>query len=442
MFTTKDYALSIQHLLAMFGATVLVPLITGLSPATALLCAGLGTLVFHCCTKFMVPVFLGSSFAFIPALCAIINKDPANIPNAQCGIMAAGAVYLILALLTKLVGAKAIKYLFPPCVTGPVIIIIGLSLTGVAINDSFGFTGAPYTFTTQTVINGLIAIFTFVVMAVGMNTQKGIFKLIPILIAIALGYLLCVILSFTPGFKMDYTAITNAPWFNIPFKTQGFVSLPKFSWEAIVLLAPVALVTFMEHIGDITTNGAVVGKDFFKDPGLHRTLMGDGLATMVAGLLGGPANTTYSENTGVLATTRNYNPALLRLAAVFAIILSLVGKFGAVLQTIPGPVKGGVELMLFGMIAAIGIRTIVESKIDVSGSRNLSVMAGTLCAGLGLGSIGGIPVKFGSVTLSFSALFIATLVGVLLNLFLPGKASHNESDAQTPKLQLDDKKQK
>ncbi|MBR4220061.1 MAG: uracil-xanthine permease [Victivallales bacterium] len=436
MFTTKDYALSLQHLLAMFGATVLVPIITGLNPSTALLCAGLGTLVFHLCTKGIVPVFLGSSFAFIPVLCSIIQKQPENIPYAQCGIIAAGAVYLILSLIVKLVGTKTIKYLFPPCVTGPVIIIIGLSLTPIAIKDAFGFDNDVYTFTSQAVINGLVALFTFVVMAIGMNLEKGIFKLIPILIAIVLGYLLCVILSFPGGFKMDYTPIINAPWVNTPFLTNGFVTLPKFNWHAIVLIAPVALVTFMEHIGDITTNGAVVGKDFFKDPGLHRTLMGDGLATMVAGLLGGPANTTYSENTGVLATTRNYNPALLRLAALFAIMLGLLGKFGAFLQTIPRPVKGGIELMLFGMIAAIGIRTIVESKIDVSGSRNLSIMAGTLCAGLGLGAIDGIPINFGSVSLKISALFIATLVGVLLNLLLPGNPVHNEKAAETPKLDL------
>ena len=231
---------------------------------------------------------------------------------------------------------------------------------------------------------------------------------------------------------MDYSAVKNAPWFNVPFMTDGFLTLPRFKMDAIVMIAPVALITFMEHIGDITTNGAVVGKDFFKDPGLHRTLMGDGLATMVAGFLGGPANTTYSENTGVLATTRNYNPSILRLAAIFAIILGLFGKFGAVLQTIPGPVKGGIELMLFGMIAAIGIRTIVESNMDVSSNRNLSVMAGVLCSGLGLGAIGGgIPLTFGSVTLSFSALFVATLVGVILNLLLPGRKTGN-SQAQSP----------
>ena len=234
---------------------------------------------------------------------------------------------------------------------------------------------------------------------------------------------------------MDFSAIVSSPWINVPYYTENFITLPKFSLDAIIMLAPIALVTFMEHIGDITTNGAVVGKDFFKDPGLHRTLMGDGLATMLAGFLGGPANTTYSENTGVLATTRNYNPAILRLTAVFAIFLGLIGKFGAILTTIPGPVKGGIELMLFGMIAAIGIRTIVESKLDLTSSRNLSVMAGTLCAGLGLNAIGGVPLKFGNVTLTFSALFIATLVGVIMNLILPGKAisgAVGDKEAATP----------
>ncbi len=428
-FTMKDYALSVQHLLAMFGATVLVPLLTGLSPAVALFTAGVGTLVFHLCTKGIVPVFLGSSFAFIAAICTIVGSDPDNIPYAQSGIIAAGAVYLMLAIITKLLGHNAIRYLFPPVVTGPVIIIIGLSLTGTAINDSFGFVGNVYAFSWDTILNGLIALATFAIMAMGMNWKSGFVKVVPILVGIVSGYLLCVILHFLGLFQMDFTPIANAPWFNVPYVTKGFITLPKFSANAIVLIAPVAIVTFMEHIGDITTNGAVVGKNFFENPGLHRTLLGDGLATMVAGFFGGPANTTYSENTGVLATTGNYNPAILRLAAVFAIILGLFGKFGAVLLTIPGPVRGGIELMLFGMIAAIGIRTIVEAGLDMGSSRNLSIMAGTLCAGLGLGSIGGIPVKFGSVSLTFSALFIATLAGVLLNLLLPDdKASGAAAD--------------
>ena len=427
-FTTKDYALSIQHLLAMFGATVLVPLLTGISPAVALLTAGLGTLLFHLCTKGIVPVFLGSSFAFIGGLCAIIKGDPANIPYAQCGIIAAGLVYLILAIITKIIGQNGIRRLFPPIVTGPVIIIIGLSLTGIAISDSFGFVGAPYTFTLGTLTNACIALFTFAIMAIGMNWKTGFIKVIPILVGILCGYILCCILHLCGGFSMDFSSIAKSPWVNVPYVTENFITLPKFSLDAIIMLAPIALVTFMEHIGDITTNGAVVGKDFFKDPGLHRTLMGDGLATMLAGFLGGPANTTYSENTGVLATTRNYNPAILRMTALFAILLGLIGKFGAILTTIPGPVKGGIELMLFGMIAAVGIRTIVESKLDLTSSRNLSVMAGTLCAGLGLNAIGGVPLKFGNITLTFSALFIATLVGVIMNLVLPGKPASGAVD--------------
>ena len=426
-FTPKEFVLSIQHLLAMFGATVLVPLLTGVSPAVALLTAGIGTLVFHLCTKGIVPVFLGSSFAFIGGMCAIIKGDPANIPYAQCGIIAAGVVYLILAIITKFVGQKGIRYLFPPIVTGPVIIIIGLSLTGIAINDSFGFVGAPYTFTLSTLTNACIALFTFTIMALGMNWKTGFVKVIPILIGIACGYILCCILHLCGGFTMDFSAIAKSPWVNAPYVTENFITLPKFSLDAIIMLAPIALVTFMEHIGDITTNGAVVGKDFFKDPGLHRTLLGDGLATIIAGFFDGPANTTYSENTGVLATTRNYNPAILRMTALLAILLGLIGKFGAVLTTIPGPVKGGIELMLFGMIAAVGIRTIVESKLDMTSSRNLSVMAGTLCAGLGLNAIGGVPLQFGNVTLTFSALFIATLVGVIMNLVLPGRPAASET---------------
>ncbi len=275
--------------------------------------------------------------------------------------------------------------------------------------------------------NLLIALFTFAIVAIGMNSRFKLWRMIPILFGIFFGYILCVILHVAGLFTMDFSPIAKAPWINVPYN-NGFFTLPAVNWQAVLFIAPIAIVTFMEHIGDITTNGAVVGKDFFKDPGLHRTLMGDGLATMLAGFLGGPANTTYSENTGVLATTRNYNPAILRMTALFAIMLGLIGKFGAILTTIPGPVKGGIELMLFGMIAAVGIRTIVESKLDMTSSRNLSVMAGTLCAGLGLNAIGGVPLKFGNITLTFSALFIATLVGVIMNLVLPGKPASGAVD--------------
>ena len=421
-YKPKDYALGIQHLLAMFGSTVLVPLITGMSPSVALFTAGIGPLLFHLCTKGIVPVFLGSSFAFIPALCTIIGKDHSGIQAAQFGIIAAGAVYLVFSILARCLGAEALRKLFPPVVTGPVIIIIGLSLTGVGIHDAMGLQPTdPFIITTYTMHNLLIALFTFAIVAIGMNSRFKLWRMIPILFGICFGYLLCVILHVTGLFKMDFSPIVNAPWINVPYR-DGFLTLPAVNWQAVFVIAPIAIVTFMEHIGDITTNGAVVGKDFFKDPGLHRTLLGDGLATMVAGFFGGPCNTTYSENTGVLASTGNYNPALLRLAAVFALFLGLLGKFGAVLQTIPAPVKGGVEIVLFGMIASVGIRTIGEAKLNLADTRNLTIMGATLCCGIGLDS--GVPLVIHDVTVKISALFVATIVGVIMNLVLPKSMSH------------------
>lgn len=413
----KDYLLGIQHLFAMFGATVLVPLLTGLDPAVALVTAGVGTWIFHCCTKFQVPVFLGSSFAFIAPIAAAVSSK--GIPYAQGGIIAAGVVYLVFALLAYFIGADRIKKLFPPVVTGPVIVVIGIGLAGTAINDALGGVDVSAGFNSAAGLNIAIAAFTLLVVILCSVFAKGFFKLVPILIGIASGYILCLILNAFGIYTMDFSPIQNAHWINIPYVTEGFFSLPKFDWGIILSIAPIAIVTFMEHIGDITTNGTVVGKNFFADPGLHRTLLGDGLATLVAGFFGGPANTTYSENTGVLATTKNYNPALLRLAAVFAIILGFFGKFGAVLQTIPGPVKGGVEIMLFGMIASIGIRALAEADLDFSHSRNLTIVGLILVCGLGFGAIGGIPLVLGGVTINLSGLFIATVVGVFFNAILP-----------------------
>ncbi len=430
-YKPKDYALGIQHLLAMFGSTVLVPLITGMSPSVALFTAGIGTLLFHLCTKGIVPVFLGSSFAFIPALCAVIGKD--GIPAAQFGIIAAGAVYLIFSILAKCLGADALRKLFPPVVTGPVIIIIGLSLTGVGISDAMGGKIEASMFALHNII---IALFTFAIVAIGMNSRFKLWRMIPILFGIFFGYILCVILHVAGLFKMNFDPIVNAPWINIPFH-NGFITAPVVNWQAVLVIAPIAIVTFMEHIGDITTNGAVVGKDFFKDPGLHRTLLGDGVATMAAGFLGGPCNTTYSENTGVLASTGVYEPALLRLAAVFALILGLFGKFGAVLQTIPAPVKGGVEMVLFGMIASVGIRTIGEAKLNLADTRNLTVMGATLCCGIGLG--GGIPIQVGGVSINISALFVATVVGVIMNLVLP-KSMHSLAAAEKDEAEKTEEK--
>lgn len=427
-FTSRDYLLGVQHLFAMFGATVLVPLLTGLNPSLALFSAGVGTLIFHCCTKFKVPVFLGSSFAFLAAVTAVIRPDgaiiPENVPLAQGGIIFAGLVYLIFALVAYFIGADKIKKVFPPVVTGPVIVVIGINLAGTAISDATGNLGLADGLTPEVALNLGIALFTLFIVIAASIFAKGFFKLVPILIGIFSGYVLCIILNFAGIFHMDFSAIANAAWINIPFKTLDsngvpFMSLPKFEAGAILSIAPIALVTFMEHIGDITTNGTVVGQDFLQDPGLHRTLLGDGLATVFAGFIGGPANTTYSENTGVLATTKNYNPRLLRLTALFAIALGLFGKVGAILQTIPGPVKGGVEVMLFGMIAAVGIRSLAEANLDFTHSRNLTIVGLILVFGLGFAQLGGINIHFSSFSLNISGLFIAVVIGVIMNAILP-----------------------
>lgn len=432
----KDYLLSIQHLFAMFGATVLVPLLTGMNPSVALFTAGLGTILFHICTKFKVPVFLGSSFAFLPALIAIIKSgDPFSetVPLAQGGIIFAGLFYLVFAVIVYFIGADRVKKLFPPIVTGPVIVVIGINLAAVAIKDATGTGGYAWAdFASGLTLNGDIllnigiSVFTLAVVVICSVIAKGYFKLVPILIGIAAGYLLCVILHFAGVYTMDFSAISNASFINIPFVTTDangvtFFSLPKFDLGVILSIAPIAIVTFMEHIGDITTNGNVVGKDFIKDPGLHRTLMGDGFATALAGFLGGPPNTTYSENTGVLAATKNYNPLLLRITACIAIFLGLFGKFGAVLQTIPGPVKGGIEIILFGMIASIGIRTLSDAQLDFTHSRNLIIVGLILVLGLGLGGINGLVLNFGTVSLTLTGLFVAVVFGVLVNAILPNR---------------------
>ncbi|MBC3515865.1 uracil-xanthine permease [Neobittarella massiliensis] len=401
--TSKKVVLGVQHLFAMFGATVLVPSLTGLNVSVALICAGLGTLLFHLVTSHKVPVFLGSSFAYIGALQIVIGGNSKNIPKAQSGIIAAGLIYILVALIVKYVGVDVIRKTFPPVVTGPVIVVIGLTLapTGISMAQ----------------VNWPVALFTLaVIIAVSVFT-KGFFKLVPILIGLVSGYLLCVGLDLSGvlGAKLiDTSLITGAPWIS-PFWDFGgkFFTLPQFDLHAITLIAPVALVTFMEHIGDITTNGSVIGKDLLKDPGLHRTLLGDGLATSLAGLLGGPANTTYSENTGVLAVTKVYDTGVLKIAGCFAIFLGVFGKFGGVLASIPDPVKGGMSIMLFGMIAAVGLRTIAEAQLDFSHSRNLITVGLILVFGLGMSA----GIQIGEFTVS--GLFIAVVVGVLANKILP-----------------------
>ena len=384
--------LGIQHVFAMFGATVLVPMLTGMSPAVALFCAGVGTWIFHLCTGRKVPTFLGSSFAFIAAIqgAAQICSDNAEIgtdaylaalPYATGGIIVAGALYLVLALLVRLVGAERVRSFFPPIVTGPVVTIIGLMLAPSAINNITTQIG-----TVNVGLNWLVAAVAVAAIFVTSLFAKGLFKLVPILIGIIVGYVAAICCGM-----VDFTTIAQAPWLDLP----PFF-LPKFDMRAIGLVAPIAIVTFVEHIGDVTASSAVVGKDFIKDPGLHRTLMGDGLATMFAGLVGGPANTTYSENTGVLAATKNYNPLTLEIAACFAILISFLGKFAALITSMPGPVIGGVSIVLYGMIAAVGLRTLVENQVDFTKTRNLLIAAVMLVLGLGADkaiTIGGVAIS-------------------------------------------------
>lgn len=403
--TTKNLLLAFQHLFAMFGSTVLVPMLTGLNPSVAIFTAGIGTIAFHLVTKGKVPSFLGSSFMFIPAISIIVAEK--GIPTAQGGIMMAGFMYIFLAFCVYSIGVEKIKKLFPPVVTGPVIIVIGLTLVpeGISMAEA----------------NWLLAIIAMATIVFISIFTKGFFKLVPVLLAIIVGYIASLILgSITGEAIVDFSPVTELVsqgiWFNNIFDFSGsFLTLPKFDMEAIILIAPIAFVTFMEHLGDIATNGAVVGKDFFKDPGLHRTLAGDGVATLIAGGLGGPANTTYSENTGVLAVTKNYDPALIRLTAIFAIVLGIIAPFGALLQTIPTAVMGGVCLILFGMIAAVGLRTLAEANLDFTHSRNLLIVSLILVLGLGLGSSISIP----GTTISLSGAFIAVVTGMILNIILP-----------------------
>lgn len=380
----------------MFGATVLVPLLTGLNPAVALFTAGVGTLVFHLVTGRMVPVFLGSSFAFIAPILAA-KEAGFSLSAIGGGIVAAGLVYVLFALLVLLIGSERVRQVFPPVVTGPVIVVIGLTLAPVAVEMASK--------------DWLLAVVTFAGAVVSAVFFRGLFQMVPVLVGVGVGYLVALALG-----RVDLRPLGEAAWFGLPPFTPA-----AFEWGAVLLIAPVAFVTMMEHIGDILTNGRVVGKDFFVKPGLHRTLLGDGLATSLAGLLGGPANTTYSENTGVLAVTRVYDPLVLRIAAGFAILLAFIPKLSALLQTLPQGVLGGISMLLFGMIASIGIRTLAEAEIDFTQSRNLIVVSAILVLGLGgaVAQLGTVQVAGAAVPLKVSGMALAALVGVVLNLLLP-----------------------
>ena len=406
--TPRMLVLGLQHMFAMFGATVLVPILVQgyglpLSIQTTLLFAGLGTLLFHVCTKFKVPAFLGSSFAYLGGFSTVATMpayegmDPElKLAYALGGIVIAGLLYLVLALLFKLLGAKKVMRYFPPIVTGPMIIMIGLNLSGSAINNASTC--------------WWLALVAMAIIVVANIWGKGMVKIIPILLGVVGSYIVAVIAG-----QVDFSGVSEASFLGF----QQFV-IAKFDVSAILVMAPIAIAAMMEHIGDISAISSTTGKNFIEDPGLHRTLVGDGLATAFAGFFGGPANTTYGENTGVLALSKVYDPRVVRLAAIYAIILSFSPKFDALVNSIPASIVGGVSFILYGMISAVGVRNIVENQVDLTKSRNLIIAAVMFVSGLGFSSVGGITFTVGGAAVTLSGLAIAALCGVILNAILPG----------------------
>ncbi|OLS02506.1 uracil-xanthine permease family protein [Tissierella creatinophila] len=391
----KKSVLALQHLIAMFGATVLVPILTGFNPSIALFTAGVGTLIFHACTKKKVPVFLGSSFAFIPVILTIKEIYGGDLAYAQGGIMVAGLIYVLLSFLVKRIGVERIKKALPPYIVGPMIIVIGLNMLPTA------FKMAKENLIIAGITLGVAVLINF--------GTKGFIKQLGILIAVITGYLISLRLGFVETEIIRKSATIAIPAFN----------LPKFDIGAIAITVPVVLAVFMEHLGDITTNGQVVGENFIEDPGLNKTLLGDGLATMFAALVGGPANTTYGENTGVLALTKNYDPSVLRLAAVFAIGLAFVSKIGGVLSSIPAFVMGGISIMLFSMISLIGVKTIKNENVKFN-FKNIIIMGSILILGLGGEYIGSklgftIGILIPKTDVTITGLSFAALVGISLN---------------------------
>ena len=406
--TPRMLVLGLQHMFAMFGATVLVPILVQgyglpLSIQTTLLFAGLGTLLFHVCTKFKVPAFLGSSFAYLGGFSTVATMpayeglDPeTKLAYALGGIVIAGLLYLVLALFFKVLGAKKVMRYFPPIVTGPMIIMIGLNLSGSAINNASTC--------------WWLALVAMAIIVVANIWGKGMVKIIPILLGVVGSYIVAVIAG-----QVDFSGVSEASFLGF----QQFV-IAKFDVSAILVMAPIAIAAMMEHIGDISAISSTTGKNFIEDPGLHRTLVGDGLATAFAGFFGGPANTTYGENTGVLALSKVYDPRVVRLAAIYAIILSFSPKFDALVNSIPAAIVGGVSFILYGMISAVGVRNIVENQVDLTKSRNLIIAAVMFVSGLGFSSVGGITFTVGGAAVTLSGLAIAALCGVILNAILPG----------------------
>ncbi|WP_294835489.1 uracil-xanthine permease family protein [uncultured Eubacterium sp.] len=416
--TPKMLLLGFQHMFAMFGATVTVPLLTGLSISTTLLFAGLGTLLFHCLTKFKVPAFLGSSFAFIGGYLAVapLNEDGSGnkemLPYACLGVACAGLVYLVVAAFIKAVGVNRVMKLFPPVVTGPIIMAIGLGLAPSAVNNCSS--------------NWWLAIVALALVIIFNIFGKGMIKIIPILLGIVGAYLVAVLVGNVGGvenFAIDFSAVKAAPWIGNPIEWSstvfGGVSDKSKAISAIIAIVPIAIATMMEHIGDISAISATCNKNFINDPGLNRTLLGDGLATTLASLFGAPANTTYGENTGVLALSKVYDPRVIRIAAYFAVFFSLSPKFAALIESIPMAVVGGISFVLYGMISAIGVRNVVEAKVDFSKARNTIIAAVILVVALGLS--GGITFTVGSATITLSSLACASIAGIVLNIIFPEK---------------------
>ena len=398
--TPKMLILGAQHMFAMFGATVLVPLLTGLSVSTTLLCAGLGTLLFHFLCKGKVPAFLGSSFAYLGGFTIVSNDgaNPENLPYACAAVAFSGLVYVLFSFLITAFGIRRMMKFFPPVVTGPIIIAIGLILAPSAI--------------TNCATNWLLAFVALGSVVVCNIWGKGMVKILPILLGVLVSYIVALVTN-----AVDFAPIAQASWFGIPVHTSA---LAKFDISSTLTIMPIALATMMEHIGDIAAISATTGKNYIREPGLNKTLLGDGLATSMAGLLGGPANTTYGENTGVLALTKIYDPLVIRIAAVFALVLSFCPKFEAIINTIPTGIVGGISFVLYGMISAIGVRNVVENKVDFTNSRNLIIAAVILVCALGFDSVGGITFYVGSMAVNLSGLAIAAIAGILLNALLPG----------------------
>lgn len=413
----KTMVLGFQHLFAMFGATVLVPLLTGLDVSTTLLFAGLGTLLFHAVTKGKVPAFLGSSFAFLggyAAVAPLLEDGSSNVemlPYACFGVVCAGLVYLIMALLIKLFSAKRIMQYFPPIVTGPIIIAIGLTLSKSAIDNCSA--------------NWLIALIAIVVVIICNIFGKGMIQIIPILIGVVVSYVAGICLG-----EVDFTLVKEAAWVKFPVvKEMTVLGLFDENFDAallitsIITIMPIALATVVEHIGDISAISSTTGKNYIKEPGLHRTILGDGLATMVASLFGAPANTTYGENTGVLNLSQVFDPFVVRLAAFFAIALSFCPKFAAVIQVMPTATIGGISLILYGMISAVGVRNIVENQVDFTKTRNVIIAALILVLSIGVyySAAGAIAFYIADVTIHLSGLAVGALTGIILNAILPEK---------------------